>query len=479
MTAPTKRAAGIDGPRMWPWLLSAVVVITGFWWAPTAQRVPRFNVVIVTLDTTRADRLSPYGFMGVPMPALDRLAREGVVFDRATSVAPLTLPAHTSLFTGLFPPRHGVRDNLDKALANHHPTLAEVLRTNGFRTGAFVGSIVLAPGRGLDRGFDEYTGPGSRGSERAAGDHRAPQRRADAVVTDAVRWLDGVAGSRFFLWAHFYDAHRPYDPPDPFRSAYHDPYVGEIAFADSQIGRLLGALEARRLMKDTIVIVAGDHGESLGDHGERDHGIFVYESVLRVPLVIRAPTISAGRVGAVVRLTDVMPTVLDLVGAPSPPMDGVSVMDLLTGRQADLQLEAFSESEYPTRLGWSPLRALRRGRFKLIDAPRAELYDLERDPFEERNLYDDRRMTAESLARRLDVVVRQYSSTDPEGSSKPAHVPDHVAKQIASLGYVGSKRPPALMPSGRGQDPKDCIALFNARRDQDEAIGKATLLHCQ
>ena len=467
------------GPRTWPRLLPAGVVITGFWWAATAPAVPPFNVVVVTLDTTRADRLSPYGFMDVPMPALDRLAREGVVFDRATSVAPLTLPAHTSLFTGLFPPRHGVRDNVDKALAAGHATLAETLQANGFRTGAFVGSIVLARERGLDRGFDEYTGPGSRGSEPGAGDHRARQRRADAVVTDAVRWLDGVAGSRFFLWAHFYDAHRPYDPPDPYRSAYHDPYVGEIAFADSQIGRLLGALEARRLMKDTIVIVAGDHGESLGDHGERDHGIFVYESVLRVPLVIRAPAISPRRVGGVVRLTDVMPTVLELVHVPAPPMDGVSLIELLTGRQADLELEAYSESEYPVRLGWSPLRALRKGRFKLIDAPRVELYDLERDPFEEHNLYDERRATAESLARRLDALVRQYSSIGGDVSSKPAHVPDRLAKQMAALGYVGSTRPPARPPSGRRADPKDCIALFNARPGQHEAIGQAALLHCQ
>jgi arylsulfatase A-like enzyme len=217
----------------------------------------------------------------------------------------LTLPAHTSLFTGLSPPRHGVRDNVDEALAAGHATLAETLQATGFRTGAFVGSIVPAPGRGLDRGFDEYTGPGSAVPNSAI-ESRARQRRADAVVTDAVQWLDSVAGSRFFLWAHLYDAHRPYDPPEPYRSAYHDPYVGEIAFADSQIGRLLGALEARRLMKDTIVIVAGDHGESLGDHGERDHGIFVYESVLRVPLVIRAPTVSPRRVSGVVRLTDVM-----------------------------------------------------------------------------------------------------------------------------------------------------------------------------
>jgi arylsulfatase A-like enzyme len=204
------------------------------------------------------------------MPHLERLAREGVVFDQATTVAPLTLPAHTSLFTGLVPPNHGVRDNADVPLASAHTTLAEALRAKGFRTGAFVGSIVLDPARGLKQGFEEYRAP--------IGDGVTPetrQRRAEAVMNDAIGWLDTITGSRFFLWTHLYDAHRPYDPPEPYRSTYgHNLYVGELAYADSQIGRLLQALEQRRLLDRTVVIVVGDHGESLGAHGERDHGIF-------------------------------------------------------------------------------------------------------------------------------------------------------------------------------------------------------------
>jgi arylsulfatase A-like enzyme len=195
-----------------------------------------------------------------------------------------------------------------------------------------------------------------------------------------------------------YDPHRPYDPPGPYASIYgHDLYEGEIAFADSQIGRLLEVLEQRGLLHRTIVIVASDHGESLGERGERDHGVFIYENVLGVPLIVRARTLEPRRVGEVVRLTDVMPTVLDLLDVPAPPVDGVSVVELMRGRGRDLRLEAYSESLYPARLGWSPLRALRDGRFKLIDAPRPELYDLERDPFEELNIYNEneRRALAE------------------------------------------------------------------------------------
>lgn len=431
---------------------------------------------MITLDTTRADRLSPYGFMNVSLPHLERLARDGIVFDQATSVAPMTLPAHTSLFTGLLPPRHGVRDNMDPPLAETQTTLAEVLRARGFRTGAFVGSVVLDPDRGLKQGFDEYGRVNSTDRSGPAG----RQRRADAVVDDALRWIDTVAGSSYFLWAHLYDAHLPYEPPEPYASIYgHNPYIGEIAFADSQIGRLLDALEAHHLMERTIVIVAGDHGESLGDHGELDHGVFIYESVLRVPLIIRTPHLPPRRVGGVVRLTDVMPTVLDLLHIPAQRTDGVSLADLLTGERSDLDLEAYSESEYPRRLGWSPLRALRDGRFKLIDAPRPELYDLARDPFEERNVYDERRAMAAAMTRRLQELARPHSSTGPEFSRRPAEVPPHLAAQLASLGYVGSRATTSLATSAPLPDPKDCIGFYQSRQNRVGSISARTPARCQ
>jgi choline-sulfatase len=416
------------------------------------------GVVVITLDTTRADRLSPYGFMNVSLPHLERLAREGVVFDEATSVAPLTLPAHTSLFTGLLPPNHGVRDNADPPLAETHTTLAETLRARGFRTGAFVGSVVLDPDRGLRQGFEEYRGvedgPG-RTSERL-------QRRGDRVVSDAIQWLDAIAGSRFLMWVHLYDPHRPYDPPEPFASIYaHNPYVGEIAFADAQIGRLLDVLKRRALLNRTIVVVAGDHGESLGERGERDHGVFIYENVLRVPLMIRAPSLAPVRVGEVVRLTDVMPTVLNLADVPVPQADGLSLVDLMRGRRHGLSLEAYSESLYPERLGWSPLHALRDGRFKLIDAPRPELYDLHRDPFEQENIYDAHRALGEAMTGRAAATGR---GARPRQGERTRVTPELRAR-LAALGYISSIATRESARHAGLPDPKDHIGTHVHEND--------------
>ncbi len=439
-------------------VLAFMITIGGLCWRTFDQPVPPIGVVIITLDTTRADRLSVYGFMDAPMPHLERLAREGVVFDQATSVAPLTLPAHASLFTGLFPPRHGVRDNADRPLSAEHQTMAEVLRARGFRTGAFVGSVVLDADRGLAQGFDHYGGVVETDARRPAS--KTPRRRrGDEVVTDAIRWIEGIDGSPFFLWAHLYDPHKPYDPPEPFRSQHTDPYIAEIAFADAQIGRVLEALDRRKLMDRTIVVVAADHGESLGDHGERDHGVFVYESVLRVPLIVRAPNLPPRRIADVVRLVDVMPTVLDLLAVPHPPSDGMSLAAMLRGEPRGVELDAYSESRYPLRFGWSPLRALRAGRHKLIEAPRPELYDLDRDPFEQRNIYDERRGLALALAQRLATFEPGRAATHSDDAVDPLP-PAELQQRLAALGYIGSGalRP----PSGHGNlpDPKDCMGVL-------------------
>ena len=425
----------------------------GWWMSHPARSLT--GVVVITMDTTRADRLTPYGLMDASMPALERLAHEGVIFDRALSVAPLTLPAHASLFTGLYPSAHGVGDNSAAALAGGHATLAEVLRERGFRTGAFVGSVVLNADRGLAQGFETY-----RGVQRAEERHeRTLQRRADDVITDAMAWLDRAGQSRFFLWAHLYDPHRPYDPPEPYRSRYADQYVAEIAFADAQIGRLLDYLRRRGLLDRTVVVVAGDHGESLGEHGERDHGIFVYESVLRVPLIVRVPGQAHARVGSVVRLVDVMPTVLDFHGIPARSVDGISLRHLITGAATDLDLEAYAESIYPLRLGWSPLRTIRERRYKFIDAPRPELYDLLTDPFEERNLYEERRSVAEGMSRRLQTVVAAGARARSSMPDTPDGGLSETKQRIWALGYVGTPYSAALNDRASLPDPKDCIHL--------------------
>jgi choline-sulfatase len=430
-------------------VVATVLVGLAMWRA--SGPAPARNVVIITLDTTRADRLSPYGFMNVSLPHIERLAREGVVFDQAQTVAPLTLTAHSSLFTGLFPPRHGVRDNADRALAPGHTTLAEWLQARAFRTAAFVGSIVLDKDRGLAQGFDEYRGV-TPSSDPGPGGR---QRRADEVVGEAIRWLDSDrADSPFLLWAHLFDPHRPYNPPEPYSTRYaHNLYVGEIAFADEQIGVLLDVLERTNRLDDTVVVLVGDHGESLGAHGERDHGIFVYEDVLRVPLIVRAPGIAPGRVGDLVRLTDLVPTLLELLQQPAMATDGISLAGVMRGGPAP-QVTAYAESFYPGRLGWSPLRAVRDRRYKFIDAPRPELYDLQDDPAEEHNLYETRRALAATLAQQLDMIGRAGPTDARAADGQP--ISRDLASQLAALGYLGSAAP---RRDGAGQlpDPKDCM----------------------
>jgi arylsulfatase A-like enzyme len=442
--------------------LSAVAVVLAL--RVSDRDRPPAGVLIITLDTTRADRLSPYGFMSGPTPALDRLAAEGVLFDQAMTTAPLTLPAHTSLFTGLLPPRHGVRENADAALGTGFPTLAELLRAQGYRTGAFVGSVVLDAERGLSRGFDRYSGVAQTDGTRAL------QRPANAVADDAIAWLDSVVGSPFLLWAHFYDPHQPHDAPEPFRSSAADSYIAEIAFVDSQIGRLLDALTRHEVLENTVVIVVADHGESLGEHGERDHGIFLYDSVMRVPLIIKAPGAARARVAEIVRITDLMPTVLEMVGAPAPPMDGVSLSSVISGRARVPDLESYSESFYPLRFGWSPLQALRTGRFKFVESPRPELYDLDRDPFEEHNVYAERPQVASAMRTRLASIA---ASTDARQTANRLDTASpEVRQRLAALGYASNAIHIGTGGTANYPDAKDCIGGHELGPKRPECVAK-------
>ena len=432
-------------------LVAAAIVASACSFGPHAPR----SVLLITLDTTRADRLPPYGFGDATMPALDRLAREGVVFDQATTVAPLTLPAHTSLLTGLLPPRHGVRENASAPLADRHVTLAEILEARGYHTGAFVGSAILDPDRGLRQGFQEYGRIPHETGETLPQAGRAVQRRGGAVVDDAIRWLERVGDAPFFLWAHLYDPHRPYEAPEPFASR-HNPYIAELAYADSQIARLLDTLEKRNLLDRVVVVVTADHGESLGEHRELDHGVFLYESVLRVPLIVRAPGLAPRRVADVVRLTDVMPTILDLLRLPVPELDGTSLVDALRGRSLP-EFEAYAESLYPQRHGWAPLFSLRGDRFKFIDAPQPELYDLRVDPFEQRNILAERQEIAVPLQRRLRAQVRRESAKD-------ATVDGDLRARLAALGYTARSGLEIPATGVYLPDPKTCAGVFDSGR---------------
>jgi arylsulfatase A-like enzyme len=408
------------------------------------------NAIIITLDTTRADVLAAYGGVNVETPALDRLAREGIVFDQATTTVPLTLPAHTSLLTGLLPQHHGVRDNTDPALDRKYETLAEALHSTGVRTAGFISSAVLGSRRGLAQGFDKYS-EGQTVSPRL-------RRPANLVVDEAIQWIDAQRGVPFFAWLHLYDAHAPYTRPEPYRTMYEDvPYLGAIAFMDAQIRRLLTELEQQHLLDRTLIVVASDHGESLGDHGEDGHGMLLYQSTMRVPLIVRMPGITPKRVTEPVRLVDVMPTVLDAFGVAASARDGVSLLPAMTGSAADLDLEVYSESLYPRRFGWSEIRALRSGRFKFVAGPLPELYDLDTDPGEQRNIYAERRSLASAMSARLAAFVRSdvpvRSSRNPDSES---------GERLAALGYVnpgGSTLDNYL--SGPAPDPKECIGVYN------------------
>jgi arylsulfatase A-like enzyme/Tfp pilus assembly protein PilF len=430
---------------------------------PRGASARPLNLVVVTLDTTRADRMGAYGYTKIETPAFDRLAREGVLFEQAVSVAPLTLPAHSSMFTGKFPPEHGVRDNGGFFLGPEQLTLAEVLKGRGYRTGAFVGAYVLDSKWGMNQGFDTYHDKfdltESRGVSLAA-----IQRPANEVVDQALPWLEAGKGQPFFAWLHLYDAHSPYRPPEPFATRYKGhPYNGEIAFTDAQVARVIGKLESLGIYEETVIMVMGDHGESLGDHGEAAHGFFIYNSVVNVPFVVRAPFAATRgrRVGDPVRSVDLMPTALDLLGvAPPAGISGVTLAPLLTGARQELALDAYSEALYPLHhYGWSDLRALRSGRYKVIDAPRPELYDVERDPQEAANLYEGRRQLGDRLIGQLRSLEGRFTKT--EAALPAADVDPEARQRLAALGYVGSFVATASDARTGRADPKDKIGVFN------------------
>jgi arylsulfatase A-like enzyme/Tfp pilus assembly protein PilF len=430
----------------------------------------RLNLLLVTLDTTRADRIGAYGNANVETPAFDRLAREGVLFEQAVSVAPLTLPAHATLFTGKFPPEHGIRDNGGFFLGEEQETLAEILKVRGYRTGGFVSAFVLDSKWGVGQGFDTYFDSFDLGKAKHVS-LGSIQRPANEVTDQVIPWIREAKGLPFFAWLHLYDAHTPYRPPEPFATKYNrHPYNGEIAFADSQMERVLEELDAQGLTDRTVIIVIGDHGEGLGDHGEAAHGFFIYNSVTHVPFVIRAPysRTQGRRVADPVRQVDLLPTALDLLNlAPPPGIAGVSLTPLMTGAR-ELGLDAYSEAMYPLHhYGWSDLRALRSGRYKVIDAPRPELYDIDRDPAEKTNIYDERRALGDRMIEQLRSMEGRFAKT--EASLPAGDVDPEARERLAALGYVGSFVASASDPRTDRADPKDKIALFNK-------LGEATEL---
>lgn len=420
-------------------------------------------IVLVTIDTLRADRLGAYGSTRGLTPHLDALAADGVRFDAAIAQVPLTRPSHATILTGRHPAAHGVRTNDGFRLPPGVPTLAEALGRAGRATGAFIGGAPLDASSGLARGFDRYDDD----FLRVPGSH-AVERRADEVVTAALSWLAARSregrGDRVFVWLHLFDPHSPYDPPPAQARAFPDaPYDGEVAYTDAALGRFFDHLRADGLFETALIVVVADHGESLGEHGERTHGTFLYDATVRVPLIVRLPRgRGAGRVvPAPVETADLAPTIAGLAGATlAAPVDGISLVPMLAGAPGDLERPAYAESYYQNvLLGWSPLRAVRTARWKFIEAPRPELYDLRADPGETVNLAASRQ-----------ALVRGLAAALPQPRPPGAQVADatpgsrEAAERLRSLGYIAGRT--ASGPAA-GVDPKDRVDEW---RDLEEGI---------
>jgi choline-sulfatase len=413
---------------------------------PTAE-----NLVVVTIDTLRADRLGVYGGE-VATPNLDRIANAGAFFRHAFSEVPLTRPSHLSIFTGRYPFEHDV------------PLLAEVLSAKGFRTAGFVSSVVLSSESGLDRGFETFSDDFGEGPEPALF-LDSVQKRGDVTMADAVSWLRKRPEGRFFLWVHLYDPHDPYDPPEPYRSRYPGrPYDGEVAFADDLVGRLDRALSELGLAERTLLLVTSDHGEAFEEHGETGHGYFVYDPTLHVPLLARGPGVPAGTALAVpVESVDIFPTVLEMLGISPTALpgnvkaSGRSLASSLRGGGEPEPRPLYAESLMAHLLyGWGELASIREGPWKLIRAPKPELYNLDEDPQEKHNRIEENHGAAERLLARLDELapVGAGESAAPSDSG----IDPELMQKLGALGYVGSSR--GAGTADAGSDPKDKLTEF-------------------
>ena len=453
--------------------LAALALLTTSCTSPEPERAApptARHLVLVTIDTLRADRLGCYGNRGLPTPNLDRLAAEGTMAPDAVVDVPLTRPSHFSLLSGLLPTQHGIRDNVAPGRGPETPLLAEVLQTAGFRTAAFVSSIVLASHTGLDRGFDTY----SDEFERKAGElyfESKFQKRGDETVEEAVSWLESNAQgpeARLFAWIHLYDPHKPYDPPEPYASRYAErPYEGEVAWTDELVGRIDAALTRLELRDQTLLTVTADHGEALGEHREMTHGFFIYQSTLAVPLLFRGPgVVPGGRIPVTVRTIDLLPTFLELVGVPPPAgatFPGQSLAAALQGQEPPPAPVTYAETLEPRlHYGWSDLRSVREGQWKYIQAPRPELYDLENDPGERRNLAEVEPSRVKVLQASLERILAAEPTARGPGSPE-ASLPLDLREKLGALGYVGG--PGAARAGDPGADPKDKIDDFKIASD--------------
>jgi arylsulfatase A-like enzyme/Flp pilus assembly protein TadD len=437
--------------------------------APATKAPP--NVVLFTLDTLRADHLGCYGYKLIETPNLDALAAEGVRFAHAYTPVPITLPSHTVMLTGTYPMRNGMHDFSGNKLSASLPTLATLLHEEGYATGAVLGAAVLDSRFGLNRGFDFYYDhfDFSRLDERNLD---AMERPGNEVVNDALNWLDGHHQKPFLLWVHLYDAHYPYDPPLPYAAKYRArPYDGEIAFVDAQVGRVIKYLKQQGLYANSLIVVAADHGEGLGEHGEKTHGFFIYDSTLRVPLIFKLPASEAPQKHVVedpANLADLLPTVLNVIGIVTPAdVQGKSLVPEMEGKPSRTVPEDYAETYLPRiHFDWSELRGIRFRQYYFVDAPRPELYDTSSDPKELKNIYGQQRAVANELRKRLANFIAEYSPKKGEKTATTTGLDPVLAERLKSLGYVAVGTASDEVLSDRSlPDPKDRIHVYELVSD--------------
>jgi choline-sulfatase len=450
------------------WIAGFVIAVS----VSSAQAVtgPTLDVYLITIDTLRADHVHCYGDDQIQTPALDSIAQDGIRFTQAFTPSPITNTAHTSILTGLLPSVHGVTD-FGIPLAKTIPTWAELLKQNGYETAAFIGAVILdsrtlAPG--LDRGFDYYDNfPSDSSQSKHWG---RVERRGDDVVRRAEAWMDGHTMKPRFVWVHLYDPHDPYEPPPPFAQMYKDRlYDGEIAYADSALGHLLKYLKRQNRYNHALIVVVGDHGEGLGDHGEQTHGIFLYDATTHVPLLMKLPVNEPGQtasprapvvVAAQVPTTDILPTVLDLLDIAAPAALAKRSLRGEFAEEKENDRLVFGETDYPLRFGWAPLRAVRSSGFKFIEAPRPELYDLGKDPGELKNEYEPWNPTVQHLRTELTSSAMR----PPRTSASSGAASSKTLNELRALGYLGpadAKSSTNVPELSSLPDPKDKIEEQN------------------
>ena len=428
-------------------VLLPVVLIAAAACGRKAQ-VDRPPVIIISVDTLRSDHLPVYGYRGVETPAIDAFSREAIVFDKAFSHCPLTLPSHATILTGLLPADTGVRDNMGFKLDPAKPTLAEVLQRNGYATGAAVSAYVLRQETGIARGFQFFD---DRIAEHADQSLGGIQRNGVETEAIAEKWIGEHSAQPLFFLLHLYEPHAPYDAPEPYRSRF-NPYDAEIASADAIVGRFLDSLKRLKIYDRALIVFLSDHGEGLGDHGEDEHGIFLYREAIQVPLIVKLPgSTHASRAGETVGLRDVMPAILEELHIALPP--GMANRALFAGNASSR--EVYSETFYPRfHFGWSDLHSLTDGTKHYIEAPRPELYDLQTDPGETTNLAGTDRRTFFAMKEAIRPMLKEAAAA--------ATVPPEEAAKLAALGYIGSvgnAAPGELLP-----DPKDKRQTFRDLR---------------